>query len=1041
MKATKTLILAAAAALGLSFAASAADKTPDWLNPGIVERNRLPMRAHMNIPDLQQETLNGVWKFRWYETPSQRSLDFFKTDVDDAMWDNIPVPGLWELNGYGDPMYLNIGFPWRGHFENNPPVVPEEHNYVGQYRRSFNVPSDWKGEDIFLCIGSATSNVRVWINGREVGYSQDSKLEAHFDITSFVKPGENLIALEIFRWCDGTYLEDQDFWRLTGLARDTYVYARPRHRIEDVNIKASANGAFSIKVVPSAGVTEVEYHIDGVTSPVKAATDRKTGFVSFEGNLNAPKLWSAEDPNLYTLVVKAADKNGVQDEVRVNFGFRDVCVKDGFLYVNGKVVLIKGADRHELSATGGYIVTTAEMERDIRIMKELNINTVRTCHYPDDPVWLDLCDKYGLYVIDEANNESHGMGYEELTLAKHPAYEHAHMQRIQRMVFRDINHPSVIIWSLGNEAGNGPNFLKPYDWLKVYDTTRPVQYERNRGARNSDIYCPMYMPHDKCEAYASSNPSKPLIQCEYAHAMGNSMGGFKEYWDLIRKYPHYQGGCIWDFQDQALIWPASLYRKADLSASGTDHIFVFGGDFNDYDPTDESFNCNGIIAADRSYHPHAYEVAYQYRSILTSAADAVRKGKVNVYNENFFISLDRYRLEWDIAADGDVLLSGSLNDLDIAPQATATVDLGFDLDALEDVPAGADLYLNVRYFLKKKDGILPAGSQVAYDQIALGTTAAAAEAPVQRVSEITVSEAGAAFAFSGEYCAEGSGVSLRPVPWTVVIDCVSGGLVSYNLAGKEMVLEPLMPCFGRAVTENDLGAKFQEKFAMWLYPDFKAVGSGCVAEGDGYKLSFEYNLNDLAKVTLTYRIHPDGSIDLCEEMKDAAKAPHLFRFGVEMAMKGEYSTLEFVGKGPFENYIDRCSAALYGHYVQRVEDQYHWGYVRPQESGTHTGIKWMHVVDESGTGLGFTSDVRFSASALPVSRRDMDLSIGKYRHSLEMKSLAHENEREKGKTCLNIDLCQMGVGGITSWGAWPMDQHLMPAGDYTFNLTIAPVKK
>ena len=578
-----------------------AAEMPDWQNPAVNQRNRLPMSTTYDAGGLNL-SLSGIWKFNWNETAESRPMDFYGQSYDDSAWGEMPVPGLWELNGYGDPLYLNIGYAWRDHYENNPPYPAMEHNYVGQYRRTFVLDEQWNGKDIFLHIGSATSNVRIWVNGKEVGYSEDSKLEARFDITKYVREGENLIALEIFRWCDGTYLEDQDFFRFSGLARDVYVYSREKKRLENIRAKGSASGEASLYAEVSKGVTEVAFAIFDPSGNEVASTKvnvnakklSENGLPCVETALQIPsvKQWTAETPWLYTLKVASYDKKGMTESTSVQMGFRDVEIVGGQLLVNGQPVLIKGVNRHEMNPYKGYVVSEADMIQDILVMKQLNINAVRTCHYPDDPLWYSLCDKYGLYVIDEANIESHGMGYGSRTLAKVPQYEQAHLERISRMVQRDFNHPSVIIWSLGNEAGDGPNFTKGYAMVKEMDPSRPVHYERTfdykdgKNSPNTDIACPMYYKYAQCEEYSLSNPTKPLIQCEYAHAMGNSMGGFKEYWDLVRKYPHYQGGFIWDFVDQAQKWPVD-------PACGSDHVFIFGGDMNDYDPSDNSFCCNG----------------------------------------------------------------------------------------------------------------------------------------------------------------------------------------------------------------------------------------------------------------------------------------------------------------------------------------------------------------------------------------------------------------------------------------------------------------
>lgn len=956
-----------------------------WQNPAVNEINRYPMRASFDAHE-QRVSLHGEWDFKFNNEP----------------WRKMPVPGMWELNGYGDPMYLNTGYAWRGHFDNDPGRVPVEHNYEGHYRRSVVVPAQWKGQDIFITIGSATSCISVEIDGKRVGYSEDSKLAATFDITKYVKPGkEAVIEFYMHRWCDGSYMEDQDFWRFSGIARETYLYARPKARIEDIRVQAGADGKYSISVQKKGGVKSLKYYIEGKE-------------VSASGSMANPRLWTAETPELYHLTVEAIGANGkVLDKADLDFGFRTVEIKGKQLLVNGVPVLIKGVNRHELSPYNGYVVSVEEMIRDIQIMKRLNINAVRTCHYPNDPRWLDLCDRYGLYVVDEANNESHGMRYNENTLGANPIYALTHMQRVQRMFQRDLNHPSIIVWSLGNEAGDGQNFEDCYYWLKSQDSTRPVQYERaidrdpvyvkfrkstvwQKDLKyQTDIFCPMYADYECSENYAV-NGDKPFIQCEYAHAMGNSMGGFKEYLDLIRKYPGYQGGFIWDFADQALKWPSAK--------STTGYIYAFGGDFNDYDPSDNSFNCNGIIAADRSLHPHAYEVLYQYQNIWTKAVD-VQHGVVEVFNEKFFTSLEDYRMEWNVTLDGKAVLSGVFDGLNAGPQTSQQVKLGYDLPVSK-----GEMFLNVRYVLKASTELMEAGEQVAYDQFAFGQPVLDSVAP-----------------------------DLNGMPWSVDFDETTGALCSYKIGGRELLAGPLMPCFGRAVTENDLGAKLEKKQVCWLYPEFKLVKF----DRESDKASAIYSVGGFATVTMEYEISLDGVIKVKETMSDIAPdTPNLFRFGVELAMPGDFDKIEFFGRGPWENYADRKSSAVVGLYRQKVSEQYNYGYVRPQESGTHVDLRWLGVVDDSGSGLCFSGvDNLLSASALPFARRDMDLSVtgggrkdpnGDQRHSLEL--------RPDGKTHINVDLVQMGLGCVNSWRALPRKEYCIPAQPRSFEFTISVMR-
>ena len=1007
----------------------------DWQDPRIQEVNRLPMTAYYRS-DCASLNLNGQWKFRWYDNFEDRTRGFEAPAFFDLAWAKMPVPGLWELNGYGDPLYVNHPYPWVGHYENNPPYVPLEHNHVGQYRRTFKLTAaQLKNNSVVLRIGSATSNVRVWVNGKYVGYSEDSKLEAAFDITPYVKKGKNLVAMEIMRWCDGTYLECQDFWRLSGIARGVKIDFRPVKGVDDVRVTADMGGNFCFDATLRGGVTQARFEIVGPGTVLREVRDVVDGHAIWEDKLLDPQLWSAETPNLYTLTVAAISGGKATESVSLDFGFRSVEVKGGQLLVNGKPVLIKGVNRHEMSPDGAYNVTREEMMRDIKLMKELNINTVRTCHYPNDPVWYELCDRYGLYVIDEADIESHGMYYGPKTLAKNPLFEEPHLTRMQRMVYRDINHPSVIIWSLGNEAGNGPNFENSYRWAKMYDPTRPVQYERAELDWNTDIFCPMYADYAACEKYCKTNPDRPLIQCEYAHAMGNSMGGFAEYWDLVRKYPNYQGGCIWDFQDQALRWPYDPKQGRVDAGHGAgsrlvkkkDWIFVFGGDFNTYDGSDGSFNCNGIVSADRVPHPGAEEVRYQYRSIICSAqAKQQKAGKVLVYNENFFIDLSRYRMDWKLVVDGTPVQEGSVNMPAIAPGAVSEVNLGYTVPKTK----GHDVSLWLDFVLLQDDGLLRRGTTVARDQIAFSRDLVIDTSFIEGEEEMVLSESDTEVIVEGEN-------------WSVRWDKTTGGLCSYKVFGREMIKDPLMPCFGRARTENDYGASWAtDKMAdAWNYPEFKL---GSIAATQVFEelvlVVLDYQL-PYANVNLAYRIQLGGLVTVLMDVKDnghLAEAPDMFRVGFEFSMPGEFSTVRFYGEGPFDTYCDRHTAARLGNYEQNVCDRYDFGAARPQEHGNNIGIKSYKIVDKNDVGIELISPTPFSASALPFSRTTLDASRGEWRHSRELLPLMHKENRSLGGTYVNCDLIQMGLGCVNSWGALPEDEYLIHPKEYQFRLSIFP---
>ncbi len=1074
--------------LALSAFARSVISYEDWQDPNLFERNRLAMSASFATEQQQIISLNGQWDFKFNPDMDKRDKDFYKESYNISSWDKIKVPGFWYEYGYCDPIYVNVGYPWRGNGKTNPPYVPKEDNYVGQYRRTFNLTAEQVSKDLILCIGSATSNVRIWINGKEVGYSQDSKLESRFDISKYVRKGSNTIALEIFRWCDGTYLEDQDFWRLAGIARGVYIFTREKQGFRDINISADMYGQIALKVQTTKAIKSITYKVfDENNKLVLEGSSEKSKKIAsslrqfdIKAVLESPELWSAESPYLYRLHVSAnMSRSRLAESSNINFGFRSIEIKDNQLLVNGKAILFKGVNRHELNPYKGYQVSEADMLKDIQIMKSLNINAVRTCHYPNDPRWLDLCDKWGLYVVDEANIESHGMGYApDRTLANNKQYAAAHMDRDSRMVYRDINHPSIIMWSLGNEAGNGTNFLATYDWIKAHDPSRIVMYCEAKHGRNTDIYCPMYRSPQECENYLHNNPQKPLIQCEYAHAMGNSMGGFKVYWDLIRKEPHYQGGFIWDFQDQAF-----LKYVSPSSENATDHVFAFGGNYNSKDASDGSFNCNGLIAADRSLHPHAQEVKYQHRNILTSLvlpaniSDLESSSSnlvLSVYNEYFFKNLEDYRLVWEIEVAGDKLLSGLVDNLDIEPQQTKNISLPVTYKELARIAkkhnsaknsvyanhsADEDIYLNVKYVLKHQDGLLAAGSEVAYDQMPIREgdikSFNVASANVTDAQAINFEDKDDKYYFTSNFAYAGTSSPLVST-WALVFDKKTASITAYSIDSKQVLSAPLEPNFNRADTENDMGANL---FAKYKFKDKLEVETCDIVGlvGNAYQINVVYKpIKDYFQLSLQYTIHPDGSVAVSESLKDMgnlSKYHNLYRFGMRFAMEGRYSDLDFYGYGPDENYIDRRSSQLMGHYKQKVENQYHYGYVRTQESGTKTGLRWFSILDDNGTGLELSASTRFSASALPFSIEDLDVSIkdprpypnptnyqaGEAKHSLELKAIAYDNARTKRNTYVTLDLVQMGVGGINSWGLLPMEQFRVKAKEYRFDFVFRPV--
>lgn len=1016
----------------LAFALPLVAATPEWLDPNVNAVKRLPMRpsfypytnakaAEIGDPakDSNYLSLHGDWKFNWVKDADQRPKDFYKTDLDDTNWDIMPIPGNWEMNGYGDPIYINTGYAWRGHFDNQPPVVPTENNHVGSYRRTFHIPADWAGKQVIAHLGSVTSNVYMYVNGKLAGYSEDSKLEPEFDITPYIKPGEdNLIAFQVFRWCDGTYLEDQDFFRLSGFARDNYLFARDA-KTHLTSIQALGDltnnytdGELNVKLGLSSAAT-VDLTLtdaDGKEILTKTLNAKAGNNNTVQLPVANPAKWTAETPNLYTLTVTVKKKDKTVEVAKVRVGFRKVEIKDAQLLVNGQPVLIKGADRHELDPDGGYVVSRERMLQDVKRMKELNINAVRTCHYPDDEYWYDLCDEYGLYVTAEANVESHGMGYDEETLAKHPAYKKAHLERNERNVLRNINHPSIIVWSLGNEGGYGPNFEAAYDLVKTLDTTRPVQYERAGMNGKTDIFCPMYYPYEYCEIYSENDKYQmPLIQCEYAHAMGNSEGGFKEYWDLIRKYPKYQGGYIWDFVDQSIRWK---------NAEG-ETIWAYGGDFNNYDASDANFCDNGLISPDRVLNPHAYEVARIHQYVLSDFDPAT--STLNVTNENFFRTLDNVTLKWTLLHNGHAVRTGVVDDLNIAPQQSQAVKL-----QLGDTSAPGYWHLNVSYTLREAEPLLAAGHEVAAQQFELAKGHhCSGNCPMTKTANVPAitKNKNVDYVISDDN-------------FKVVVDWKTGYITSYVVDGKEMLESPLRPNFWRAPTDNDYGAGLQQKYKVWRNPDLQ-LAKLTVEPGDGaVNVTATYDMPQAkATLTLAYRINGRGEIYATESLKTTADAQvaNMFRFGMRMTMPKAYDQVKYFGRGPGENYIDRNNSADMGRYSSSVADMF-YPYILPQETGTHTDLVEWALLDASGSGLQITASDKFSASALGYSIEDLEgKQLDKYNyHPAEVPAL------DGTEVC--FDLKQMGVGCVNSWGALPRPEYMLPYADYTFKFAIKPVK-
>lgn len=1081
----KALIITAMAAMALSVSAAKVkvkkvaepvEQMPtwtEWHDLQVNEVNRYGLRTNFFAYENEQAalagnmeksanylSLEGTWKFKWVADADQRPTDFYKADYDDSAWKTMQVPGIWELNGYGDPEYVNVGFGWRYMFNgddyfkgfkkeykvtNDSLPVPITDNHVGSYRRVIELPANWDGKQVVAHFGSVTSNIYLFVNGHYAGYAEDGKVAAEFDITKFVKPGKNLIAFQTFRWCDGSWDEDQDFWRLSGVARNCYLFAKnPAVQVSNIKITPDLlndyqDGELLINVNVK-GNPLIDFQLINANNQVVGKSSGSfhsmlTGSARF--TVRNVKKWTAETPYLYTLLTIVKDRKGnVVEVIPQKVGFRKIEIKNSQLLVNGQPVLIKGADRHEMDPDGGYVVTRERMIQDIKIMKRLNINAVRTCHYPDDPVWYDLCDEYGLYITAEANQESHGFQYGQNSPVVTKTFAKQIMERNQHNVETYYNHPSVIVWSLGNETDNSQNFVDAYNWIKGQDKSRPVQYERGLWGHgdDSDIYCPMYMSHDGCEKYAKNDANKrPLIQCEYNHTMGNSSGGFLEYWDLIRKYPKYQGGYIWDFVDQALHrtpnFKASrtladyeaISAKYEAGSGNMSPIYTYGGDYNKKDASDNNFNCNGVIGPDRQLNPHAYEIAYVHQNIWAEAVD-LAKGQVSVYNEYFFRDLSNYELVWTLMKDGKAIENGKVAQLNVKPQQKVALTLPYN------VPAEGEVMLNIEFRLKTAEPLMDKGQVVAYRQFAVREAKPATMQQPTQQAKLKVKDDKKGGVISVEVKDQMS----------VVFDKTTGLLKTYNVAGKDLLPQggTLRPNFWRAVTDNDMGAGLQSRFKAWRNPIMNLTAISAAKVGKvGARVVAVYDMPDVkATLTITYDIDGEGAMTVQQQMKTTpdAKVSNLLRFGMVMDLDYNMDKSEFYGRGPIENYIDRKASQNIGIYKQTADQQF-YPFIRPQETGTKSDIRWWKQTTAEGLGFCITAvNNYFDACALHYNISDLDEG--------DQKAQRHSPEVPKSKyTELSINLAHFGLGGENSWGSWPLQQHRLSYQDMTFTFHLTPL--
>lgn len=1005
-----------------------------WLeNPDVVEVNKeSPHAAYIPFASMDEaktnepfsssllKTLNGKWLFHWCLKPDDRPMGFEKDDFDVSAWKEINVPGHWELQSYGVPIYTDVDYP----FPPNPPFIPKDYNPVGSYKRSFEIPENWKGKEVYLHFGGVRSAFYLWINGEFVGYSQGSKTPAEFHISSFLKEGVNNIAVMVFRWSDGAYLEGQDYWKFSGFERDVYLFARQKNALYDFFVQAGPdknfkNGMFQVDInMRNSELAKSGDHIEvQLFNPENKIVFRefialselhhKSNFASIKKDIPDVLLWSAETPHLYQLYLIHKSNNEVLEVIRSQVGFRKVELKNGQLLLNNKAITIRGVNRHEHDPNTGRVITKDLMIKDIALMKQHNINAVRCSHYPNRREWYELCNQYGLYLVDEANIESHGMGYDSAkATANQQMWAKAYLERTRRMVETNKNHPSIVIWSMGNESGDGPNWKQNYDWIKKRDPGRLVQSEDAGEKAYTDIFCPMYARIWKMIRYAESHPSRPLILCEYAHAMGNSVGNLQDYWDVIERYRCMQGGFIWDWVDQT-------FEKTNESGKA---YWAYGGDMGVYKvPNDSNFCANGLVQADRSITPAIHEVKKVYQPIGFKSIP-LSANKIEILNKYDFISLDHIRFMWEVLGNGLPVKQGSFELTQLLPGEVKTVELPLDLIKIED---NTEYHLTIRAVILTKSDFLEEGHLVAGEQFAL---------PWKKEALIPGEKHKLNLVDSGET------ISISAGKIRVGFNKGTGFLESYQVNGEEVLESAMVPDFWRYPTDNDLGNGMPKRLAIWknikaeLKKDFFYF-----TKTDAYisVVSTYKHIKSQSKLKLSCKLFTDGKLECRLEFEPGKNnLPELPRFGIHFKLKKEFEDLSWFGRGPFENYADRKSAAFVAHYHSTVWDQY-FPYVRPQENGNKCDVRWL-CLSNGKLKLKITGEKLINFTA----------------HAFDTKLLAHESSKtirkhgaeiQKGDVVsLNIDWKQMGVGGDTSWGAKTHPEYCIPSEPMSFSFFIFP---
>ncbi|TDN95086.1 beta-galactosidase [Salegentibacter sp. 24] len=1026
--------------LGGMLTGNAQQARNEWENPKILDRNKEDARSQFILyknaeaalkanktASQYYKSLNGKWKFDIVKHPSQRPENFFKPELDDSNWNEIEVPSNWELQGYDIPIYTNVTYP----HPKNPPFIDGDYNPVGSYRTQFNLPQNWDDKEIILHFGSISGYAQIYVNGKEVGMTKASKTPAEFDITPFLKEGENLLAVQVFRWHDGSYLEDQDFWRLSGIERDVYLQALPKTTIWDYRVSSSLgqeyeDGIFNVNLdlrrFEDSNIKKPSLKVE-LLSPKgeKIFSEERKKLSSLE-NVQFSRLlpnvekWSGEFPNLYTYVITLSDKKGkTLGVVSGKTGFRKVEIKDAQLMVNGEPITVKGVNLHEHHGTLGHVPDVETMVKDIKLMKRNNINAIRMSHYPHGIELYKLADKYGMYVVDEANIETHGMGAElqgRFDKEEHPAYLEewapAHMDRIKRMFERSKNFTSVIIWSMGNESGNGPVFYEAYDWLKAHDKTRPVQFEQAGENRNTDIVAPMYPSMEYLTEYASDETvERPFIMCEYSHAMGNSNGNFQEYWDIINNSDHMQGGFIWDWVDQGL--------KAYTDDG--EMYWAYGGDLGGENlQNDKNFNANGLVNAARKPHPALYEVKKVYQNIKFELKDKATLTLTNKFN---FTNLDHYEFEWQLLANGQVVEE---EDFEMSLAPNEQIDINLDLPQLE---AGKEYFLNVFAYTDEASELVPEQHEIARGQFKLG------ENDYFNSSAEPVSE-------KLKHSITNNLLSFHTDKITGEFNLETGKFQKYNFknTSSKVISQFPEPYFWRAPTDNDFGNGMPTKLIFWKkatsYAKVEKVELGKITD-KGLPITVSYKLSDSVSFPyqVSYLIKNNGSIDVTASIDlQEKKLPEIPRFGMRMVLPGDYENLSYYGRGPWENYNDRNSASFMGRYKDKVADQFTWTYIRPQEAGYKTDVRWLKLTDQDGHGIKIEGAQPLGFSALNIPTEQLDPGKEKaQRHPTDLKPL--------DKVFLHVDLKQRGLGGDNSWGALPHKQYRLLDNTYRYSYNIS----